>query len=151
MAWLVGFGVLGAYLDSQQADRDASGQITTAGVLQFGEVREGDCLSLPSPQDKQVSLNLNDLQGVPCADDHNAEAVLVVPIDGDSYPGKTDFDQAAQQPCHDAVAQATGNDTDFLAFRLRPEENVWKDDGGHRVLCFAIRKDGGSIDDLPNN
>ena len=64
---------------------------------------------------------------------------------------KTDFDQAAQQPCHDAVAQATGNDTDFLAFRLRPEENVWKDDGGDRVLCFAIRKDGGSIDDLPNN
>jgi hypothetical protein len=149
--WIVGFGVLGFYLNSQEATRDDSGRITEAGLLQFGDVREGDCLDLPDPQGGSSNLDLSDLQGVPCNDAHNAEAVLIIPVDGDDYPGGSGLDEVAQQPCHDAVVQATDSNPDFLAFRLRPEESVWNDDGGHRVLCFAIRQDGGDIDDLPNN
>jgi hypothetical protein len=149
--WIAGFAVLGFYLESQEATRDDSGQITEAGLLQFGDVQVGDCLDIPDPQGSDPNLNLTDLEGVPCSDAHNAEAVLIVPVDGDDYPGASGLDQVAQQPCHDAVVQATDSNAEFLAFRLRPEEPVWNDDGGHRVLCFAISSDGGDIDDLPIN
>ncbi len=139
--WWVGIIALAAFVESQQADRDDSGQIVKAGTLAFGDVREGDCLSLPDINGS-ADVDANDVQGVPCGDPHNSETVAVIPINGEDYPGETALDEQSATECEQSVDAATSSNPEFVSLRIRPVEAVWDDDNGHRVLCFAVRGDG---------
>ena len=139
--WWAGFITFGVILATQQADRNAAGEITNAGRLDFGDIREGDCINIPG-LDNNAEIDTFDLKGVPCSENHNAETVAIIPIQGSSYPGQTNMDDQSNRPCVRAVSQVPGvTAREYQPYILLPNEDLWDGDNGHQVLCFVVKRD----------
>ncbi|MEP6666047.1 MAG: DUF4190 domain-containing protein [Nocardioidaceae bacterium] len=134
--WWVGFIVLAVVLVTQQTERDSSGEITKAGRIDFGAIREGDCVSIPDPGGSG-DVNTFDVKGVPCSETHNAETMAVVPIRGDAYPGQSQLDDQSLLPCQTATSGLVK--AGYQPYRLLPTEGIWNGTDGHRVLCFVTK------------
>jgi hypothetical protein len=140
--WWVAVITFGVILATQQADRDSSGEITKAGRIDFGDIQQGDCVDIPG-LDNNAEIDTFDLKGVPCADAHNAETVAIIDITGgDTYPGQSELDNQSNKQCVAAVSQVPGvNAQDYQPYILLPNDDLWKSDNGHRVLCFVVKRD----------
>lgn len=141
--WWVGAIGLGVAWFNDTAERDNQGVITSEGRLEIGQIQIGDCVSIPSLEDPDVEVGVYEMRGVPCDEEHNAEAVGVVEIEGEEFPGSAALDEESRTKC---VAQAldylvNGLPEGVKGFRLIPTEDVWNDDGGHRSICFAVNSD----------
>ncbi len=137
--WWVGLIALGVWAVSQQAGRDDSGAISKGGRIAFGDIRAGDCISIPGSSGAE-NIDTFKLKGVPCDEAHNAEAVAVIRIDSSVYPGQASLDDQSVQPCVDAVsALPAAQDGGYEPYRLIPTEGIWSDPAGHRVLCFVVK------------
>ncbi|MGA9347125.1 MAG: hypothetical protein WBV37_18645 [Nocardioidaceae bacterium] len=137
--WWVGLIALGVWAVSQQAGRDDSGAITKGGRIPFGDIREGDCISIPGSSGAE-NIDTFKLKAVPCAEAHNAEAVAVIRIDSSAYPGQASLDDQSVQPCVDAVSALPAvQGGGYEPYRLIPTEGIWSDAAGHRVLCFVVK------------
>ncbi len=137
--WWVALIALGVWAVSQQANRDDSGAITKSGRISFGDIREGDCISIPGSSGAE-NIDTFKLKGVPCDEAHNAETVAVIQIDGSAYPGQGSLDDQSVQPCVDAVSAIPAvQDGGYEPYRLIPTEGIWSDQSGHRVLCFVVK------------
>lgn len=142
--WWIGVIGLGAWFAGQRVERNDAEQITKAGIVEFGDIRVGDCVNIPDPGSSE-DVNPFDLMGVRCSEPHNGQAVAITPIDGESYPGESSLNSQSLKPCaaalrtqlHGVVVGQGG----YLPYRLYPTESVWDDDNGHRVICF-VTKDG---------
>jgi hypothetical protein len=143
--WWVGIIGLGVYVESQQAERDDAGIITKAGRIDFGDIRAGDCVRIPDPGGDE-NIDTFGLKGVPCEESHNAQAAKIIAISGPDYPGQDSLDSQSAQPCIEAVAQlAAVAGGGYQPYRLIPTEAIWKDDSGHRVICFVTKVDFGDF------
>lgn len=133
--WVVGLIGLGVYVVSQTAGRNQAGVIVEEGRIDYGEIRVGDCVDIPGGGEGDVDPN--DMRGVPCDEGHSAEAVALIGVGGDSYPGQTTLDSASVERCATRVGGVIGADADYQAYRLIPDEKTWDDPNGHRVVCFV--------------
>lgn len=141
--WWAGAIILGVWFAGQQVERNDAGEITEEGIVEFGEIRVGDCVNIPDPAGTE-DVKPFDLKGVPCGEVHNAQAVSITPIDAESYPGESSLDNQSLKPCLAALTSeldVTVGPGDYLPYRLYPTESVWDDDNSHRVVCF-VTKDG---------
>ena len=136
--WWVGMIVLGLVLASQEADRNSAGEIVSKGRIGFGDIREGDCVSIPDPGGND-NIDTFDLKGVPCDEPHNAQAAAIISISGSSYPGQSSLSDQSLQPCIQAVSGLPGISPQFMPYRLLPTEGIWNGDSGHRVICFVTK------------
>ena len=147
--WWLAFIAFGAVLALQDAERNANGAIVEAGRIGYDDIREGDCVNIPDPAGSG-DVDLLDLQGVPCSEEHNAQTVALLPLDGDEFPGDQSIDDQSRQPCLEAVsalpAVRTGN-TKYRPYRLAPTESLWDEDGGREALCFVTRADYADMTD----
>lgn len=140
--WVGATVALVAWVATSQAERDESGEIVEAGRIGFGDIRGGDCVSIPDLS-AASDVDVFELEGVPCADEHNAEAAGVILIEGDDYPGQTVLEQRAGQECRQTAQNYLGSasPTGLQPYYLVPTESVWDDEGGHRVVCFIAQVD----------
>jgi hypothetical protein len=137
--WWVGFIALGVWAVNQEAGRDSSGVINDKGRIGFGDIREGDCVSVPDPGGPD-NIDTFDLKGVPCDQPHNAEAVTIISVGGSDYPGQAALEERSRQPCATAVSELPAvNARDYQSFRLLPTENIWNGSSGHKVICFVTK------------
>ena len=134
-AWIALFVAVGVWGNATKAKRDASGQITKAGRLDYGDVRQGDCLSLPL--NTGGSVNLSDLKGVPCADSHDAQVAKIVPLSGSSYPGTNQVEEPIRDACS-AVAEPY-HSQGFAGFIIYPTSSTWDVSNGHRGFCLLVK------------
>ena len=147
--WWVGIITFGVILATQEADRNAAGDITKAGRIEFGDIVENDCIDIPG-LDNNAEIDTFDLKGVPCADAHNAETVSIIPISGSSYPGQSELNSQANQPCVSAVSQVPGiTAREYQPYILLPNEDLWDSDNGHRVICFVVKRDFSDMTGIP--
>jgi len=139
--WWIGFVAFAVWF-GQSVERNDAGAITKEGRIDFGEVRVGDCVSIPDPGGSD-DINTFELKGVPCSEPHNAEAVALVPIEGDSYPGTDAIDnQTARECATNALSYLSGVPKAGLQpYRLIPTDSIWDDDNGHRAICFVTQAD----------
>ncbi len=140
--WTVATVALVVWVGAMQAERNEAGVIVEEGRIGFGDIRTGDCVSIPG-LDATTEVNTFDLTGVPCAEEHNAEAAGVIPVEGDAYPGQAALEQRAGQECQQAALDYLGpaSPTGLQPYYLVPTESVWDDDGGHQVICFIAQTD----------
>ncbi|MBA3266012.1 MAG: septum formation family protein [Nocardioidaceae bacterium] len=146
--WVAAIG-LGVAWWNDTAERSEQGVITEAGRIEFDQIRVGDCVDIPSlSSDAGKDVNVIEMQGVPCDEEHNAEVVGVVEIAGDAFPGGPALEEQSATQC--AAEAATylpgGLPPGVEGFRLVPTEEVWNDDGGHRSICFAVNGDFSDMD-----
>lgn len=132
--WWVGAIGLAVWVNSNQAERNDAGVITKAGTLDFGDIRTGDCVTI-SGLDNGADIGAFDIEGVPCAESHNAQSIFVVTFPDDlAYPGETQIGQQAQDAC--SAKYQTYSSLPFQSYTLYPTENRWDGTGGHRAICF---------------
>ncbi len=135
--WWVAVITIAVILAAQHAERDSAGTITKAGKINFGDILENDCVNIPHLADN-AEVDTFDLEGVPCADAHNAETVSVLPVPGSTYPGQSELDKQSSRDCVSAVQQVPGVSADFRPYILLPNKDIWDGMDGHRVLCFVV-------------
>lgn len=131
--WWIGIVALGLWVQSNQAQRDDNGVITEEGTLDFGDVRRGDCVRIPALVD-EGTVGAFDLKGVPCADEHNAQALFVVNFPDSDYPGKTGLERQSALACGPKYAAENVQPTN--RYFLYPTEDRWNQTDGHRSICF---------------
>ncbi len=143
--WIVGFVGLAVVLVNQTAQRDEAGTIVEEGRIDFGEIQVGDCVDIPGAGEGDIDTY--DVRGVPCDEPHNAETVELISIEQDDYPGQTDLDSASTNSCFATVSEVVGADrSGYQDYRLIPDESIWEDDNGHRVICFVAETGFGEMD-----
>lgn len=140
--WWIGFIILAVFLARQTVERNAAGQITKEGRIDFGQIRVGDCVKIPNPGGSG-DVNTFELKGVPCSSGHNAETAAILPIASDTYPGSDALDSQTVGACQTRAQSylAGSSVTGLQPYRLIPTESIWQGDNGHRVICFITRTD----------
>lgn len=143
--WIVAFVGLAVVLVNQTAQRDEAGTIVEEGRIDFGEIQVGDCVDIPGAGEGDIDPF--DVRGVPCDEPHNAETVELISIEQDDYPGQTDLNSASTDQCFATVSEVVGADrSGYQDYRLIPDESIWEDDNGHRVICFVAETGFGEMD-----
>lgn len=131
--WWAGAVAVGVYVYNNQAERNDAGVITGAGTLDFGDIRAGDCVKI-SGLDNGGKIGAFDIEGVPCAESHNAQSVFVVSFPDTDYPGETAIGKQAQEAC--TPTYAPYRSLPFQTYTLYPTESRWDGTDGHRAICF---------------
>ncbi len=140
--WWVAFISVAVWWAGQSVQRNAAGEITNGGRIGFGEIRMGDCLRIPDPGGSG-DVNTFAVNGVPCTENHNAEAAAILPIAAKSYPGSGALDARTVGTCRLRAQRylAGRSPSGLQPYRLIPTESIWNGTNGHRVLCFITRTD----------
>ncbi len=137
--WLAAAGGFIAWIATSTAERDSTGQIVEAGRIDYGDLREGDCVYIDGLED-DVEVDSFDLEGVPCSDEHNAEVAGVVDLEGgDDYPGEPEVRLQAIAGCQRLIP---GLPAGLEIYPLYPTDSLWTDDSDtQRAICFAVQQD----------
>lgn len=127
LAAFVGFNVM--------AERNADGEITSAGAVSAFEMHIGDCFDDEAFEATEIS----EVPGVPCADPHDNEVYATFDISGD-WPGDEGVEELAFGGCYDRFAGAIGKSyeesvLDYTA--IYPSLGSWKQRGDREVICVA--------------
>lgn len=133
LAWLAGFGALGAYANAHQQPAD-----TAAGNVNPLELAVGDCFQQP-PLTGQTSLPT--VLKVSCNRSHNAVIVATVKPPNTDYPGlSTVLDQAVAL-CHTQVLNYLGRPLGRLSYAAYAPGQVRWESGYKTASCVLYDPD----------
>jgi hypothetical protein len=134
------FGATGAFED--KTTRNDAGEITEAGGVGAFVIKVGDCVNMPT-EDIVTSL-----EGLPCADPHDAQVFDEFQMVGETYPVADALETEARDGCLWRWSAAIGAnfddmpDYDLTYFTPSPES--W-DTGDREVSCIIVRTDGAKM------
>lgn len=133
VAVFAGVGSLG-----DETTRDDNGDIIESGGLGVYSFQIGDCIQL-----SDVDL-VESVEGLPCADPHDAQVYSEFELTTDAYPGDDAASTAAGEGCYQRFEAAVGvpyQDEPDLAFTaFFPTQDSW-DQGDREVTCLLVRVD----------
>lgn len=117
------------------AERNAAGEIATAGALGAFEMRVGDCFDDEAFEATQIS----EVPAVPCSREHDNEVYATFDIVGE-WPGEERIEELAHDGCYDRFALAIGQSYEDSAIdftTIFPSEGSWKQRDDREVICVA--------------
>lgn len=122
------------------AVRDSSGAITTAGDVSAFEVEVGDCFDDPALLSGagEGDVESAEVAAVPCADPHEFEVYHVFDLSGDDYPGNDQVVAAAKQGCAKQFQTFVGRSYERSALEqyfYYPQESSWELQDERGVVC----------------
>jgi hypothetical protein len=118
------------------AERNAAGEITTAGTLDAFEVSVGDCFNDEAFENTEIS----ELPAVPCSEPHDNEIYALFDITGE-WPGEERVAELADEGCLSRFAGAIGKsyeDSEIALTTMYPTEGSWKQRNDREVVCVAF-------------
>lgn len=105
-------------------------------MIPWSQLQPGHCIAGLGSQPRHV-----DMQVVPCADQHNAELLIVSETPSTEYPGDEALAAEADAWCGDLLpALLHGIPDDMMFGTLYPSEATWAE-GDRSRLCFAVAYD----------
>jgi hypothetical protein len=116
--------------------RDANGAIIEPAGMPSGDLREGDCFTVPGGLS---GGEIERVDGVPCADDYDFRVVGVVEVTGDSHPGQSALDGLALDACPAAFEGRVGapfHDSEVAIVWLTPTGDSWRA-GARTIQCIV--------------
>ena len=126
--WVV-VGTAGALLLLDNlVERDETGRITQAGLIDELDLRPGDCVNDP---DEEALL----LHAVPCDVAHDSEVFARVRLAGDGWPGSDNIRRRASAACAHRIELDHLRLIDDVSW-FSPDRFDWLIDD-HDVICFA--------------
>ncbi len=136
------FAAIGFFSSLNDASRDGSGELVSAGDLDVMALQVGDCFGDPEELDEVVF----DVAALPCSEAHDNEVYSLVPVTvfGTAFPGETALQDFSYEACiGDPFSGYVG--TDYLdsvleVFTFTPTEESW-DDGDRDVVCILYKLD----------
>ncbi|WP_051209374.1 septum formation family protein [Propionicicella superfundia] len=109
---------------------------TSAGSL---DLRVGDCVG------DLDEGSVEDVQLIPCGQEHHWEAFATKDLSGDAYPGATQIQEEAGVFCGDEFEKFVGiavQESTYDAPYLYPTSETWAA-GDREILCFVGLATGG--------
>jgi len=118
------------------AERNAAGEIESAGSVDAFAIRVGDCF------DDQTSFSgeVSDVPGVPCDQPHDNEVYATFDLTMASWPGEEQANEVADAGCLERFEAAIGADYDdsvLMITTLVPSKGSWAQMGDREVVCSA--------------
>jgi hypothetical protein len=118
------------------AERDASGEIQSAGSLDAFQMRAGDCFDDSFFDAGEIS----DVPGVPCSEPHDNEVYALFDIQGNVFPGDDNVEELADAGCLDRFEAAIGmsyQESVIDYTTMYPSQGSWDERGDREVICVA--------------
>lgn len=109
-------------------ERDETGRIVQAGLLDELDLRPGDCVNEPA-EDALL------LHAVPCDEPHDTEVFARVRLKGGGWPGSDNIRRRAHAACAHRIGLDDLRLIDDVSF-FSPDRFDWLIDD-HDVICFA--------------
>lgn len=134
---LAGNGTIARWTEQPEA-----GDVAEARTVAASNVAVGNCIQFLPP-----GQSVGEVQLVPCAQDHAAQAVTEHELDGD-FPGVDALDSQAREACQGDVS-ALASEVPVMVWYLAPSQLAW-DQGTQRILCLARAQGGSMTGDLVN-
>ena len=136
----------------EDADRDESGEIAEEGDVGVLRLQLGDCVVLPDAMisaETDETVEVTDMQGVPCSETHNGEVVLIDPTYyedyDDDWPGYTQLQTIASlEDCIAGLDAYTGTvfeESSFDVTSLVPGEQGWNALDDRELVCIGVTVD----------
>lgn len=127
------------------AERDESGQVRTAGDLSVYALRTGDCFNGGQRVAEEVGKErtVNQVTAVPCEHSHDNEvfAVFDHPAAKDAaFPGEEAVNQVAQDGCLERFEGYVGRPyagSDLQVAVIAPGEKSWKEEHDRAIACIV--------------
>ncbi|MBM4183970.1 MAG: hypothetical protein FJ207_07055 [Gemmatimonadetes bacterium] len=132
---IVGAAIAAVIGINAAAERNAAGEITTAGAVDVFEVHVGDCFNDEAFENTEIS----ELPAVPCSEPHDNEVYATFDIAGE-WPGEERVEELAYEGCLDRFAAAIGKgyeDSVIDYTTLYPSEGSWKQRNDREVVCVG--------------
>jgi hypothetical protein len=120
---------------STAAQRNESGQITTAGSVDAFEMRVGDCFDDSAFDSDEIS----EVAGIPCSEPHDNEVYATFDVSGE-WPGEERIEELAFEGCYDRFEGAIGKsyeDSVIDYTTIYPSQGSWKQRDDREVICVA--------------
>ena len=130
---VVAVGCGGSPASGDDAERDASGEIVTAGRVGTQALQVGDCFDEPADEGVQVVV------AVPCTSPHDAQMVGRVPVVGDdAWPGAEGLGAEASDRCVLSARLVLDDDLPpgVSLSAYVPDERSWEA-GDRDIVCFV--------------
>ena len=130
-------GVVAAVIGiNTMAERNAAGEITTAGSVDAFEVQVGDCFD----DEAFASTEISEVPAIPCAQPHDNEVYAAFDISGDKWPGDERVEELAYEGCLDRFAGVIGKSYEDSVIDytvIYPSEGSWIQRADREVLCVG--------------
>ena len=123
-------------------ERPEAGDVSEARTVAASNVAVGNCIQFLPP-----GQTVGELQLVPCAQEHAAQAVTEHELSGD-FPGVDALDSQARETCQ-ADVSALSSEVPVMVWYLAPSQEAWEQ-GTQRILCVARAQGGSMTNDLVN-
>ena len=136
------FAGISFFSSLNDADRDGSGDLVSAGDLDVMALQVGDCFDDPEELDEVVF----DVSAVPCSEAHDNEVYSLVPVTiaGTAFPGDSALQDFSYEACvGEPFSQYVGShylDSALEVFTFTPTEESW-DTGDRDVVCVLFKLD----------
>lgn len=140
---------------TNDADRDASGNIIGEGQIDAFAMRIGDCFD-----DSEEMLNSDeevevfDLAGLPCSKPHDNEVYAVFDVSLATFPGDGAMFDVATNECLSHFKSFVGKSYDdslLEIFPMYPTRESWLQKSDREVVCALYHLEGekltGSVED----
>ncbi len=139
--WIIGGISLGLMQIGLQPQRTPSGTITASGKVAPMNLRDGDCVRLPS--NGAAGTVILSLDVVPCDRPHNAQVYATITLSGDAYPGEEATTDLALNACEPKAYDYLGDNEvkDLRLLTFVPPEAEWKG-GERRAHCLLFDETG---------
>jgi hypothetical protein len=139
---VVVFAGIGFFSSLNDADRDDTGELVSAGDLDVMTLQIGDCFDDAAEFEEVVFT----VAAIPCSEAHDNEVYSIIPVTvpGPAFPGVTELQDFAYEACVGApFSDYVGIDyldSALEVFSFTPTEESW--DGGDRsVTCVLYKLD----------
>lgn len=136
------FAGIGFFSSLNDADRDGTGELVSAGDLDVMTLQVGDCFDDAAEFEEVVFT----VAAVPCSEAHDNEVYSIIPVTvpGPAFPGVTELQDFAYEACVGTpFSDYVGIDyldSALEVFSFTPTEESW--DGGDRsVTCVLYKLD----------
>ena len=133
---IAGAAIAAAIGITSAAERNAAGEITSAGVVDAFEIRLGDCFD----DEAFESTEISEIPGVPCSEPHDNEVYAVFDVPDGEWPGDERIEELAYEGCFDRFAGAIGKDYENSVIdytTIHPSEGSWKQRDDREVICVG--------------
>jgi hypothetical protein len=141
LVWAVALVGLITYEIGRQPDRAADGTVTHQGAISPANLRNGDCIKLPSVTAGQVTT-VRDITVVPCSTLHNGQVFTTLASTDAAYPGLQQLSQEGLRDCSQPALTFLGKPSTALElFVFVPTSALWAT-GDRNEHCVLV--DGAS-------
>ena len=127
--------ILLAAVGCAEAERDASGDIQTAGAVDAFSIQVGDCFD-----DQTATEEVSDVPGVPCTTPHDNEVFATFDLTAPKWPGDEQVNGLADEGCLERFQKAIGTtyeESVLMITTLVPSQGSWTQMDDREVVCVT--------------